>query len=76
MTHLPYDPKKALFLAFPEMKRLSKQVNDVMEGAEETLSERDLPAATRAGRGTASSRQNGASTAPMITRPHLVQSSA
>jgi hypothetical protein len=42
MTYLPYDPKKALFLAFPEMKRLSKQVNDVMEGAEETLSEREF----------------------------------
>jgi hypothetical protein len=42
MTHLPYDPKKALFLAFPEMKELSKQVNDVMEDAEETLSEREL----------------------------------
>ena len=35
----PHDPKKALFAAFPEMKALSKQVNDVMEGAEETFSE-------------------------------------
>jgi hypothetical protein len=42
MTDPPYDPKKALFLAFPEMKELSKQVNDVMEGAEETLSEREF----------------------------------
>jgi hypothetical protein len=42
MPHLPYDLKKALFLAFSEMKRLSKQVNDVMEGAEETLSEREF----------------------------------
>ena len=42
MIHLPYDPKKALFLAFPEMKELSKHVNDVMEGAEETLSEREF----------------------------------
>jgi hypothetical protein len=42
MTYLPYDPKKALFLAYPEMKALSKQVNDVMEGAEETLSEREF----------------------------------
>jgi hypothetical protein len=29
----PHDPKKALFAAFPEMKALSKQVNNVMEGA-------------------------------------------
>jgi hypothetical protein len=42
MTNLPYIPKKALFDAFPKMKELSKQVNDVMEGAEETLSEREF----------------------------------
>jgi hypothetical protein len=42
MAHPPYSPKSALFAAFPEMKELSKQVNDVMEGAEETLSEREL----------------------------------
>jgi hypothetical protein len=42
MTHLPYNPKSALFAAYPKMKELSKQVNDVMEGAEETLSEREF----------------------------------
>jgi hypothetical protein len=42
MTQLSYNPKEALFAAFPEMKALSKQVNDVMEGAEETLSEREF----------------------------------
>jgi hypothetical protein len=42
MPNLPYNPKKALFDAFPKMKELSKRVNDVMEGAEETLSEREL----------------------------------
>ena len=42
MANLPYIPKKALFDAFPKMKELSKQVNDVMEGAEETLSEREF----------------------------------
>ena len=42
MAHLPYIPKQALFDAFPKMKELSKQVNDVMEGAEETLSEREF----------------------------------
>ena len=42
MTHSPYSPKSALFAAYPEMKELSKQANDVMEGAEETLSEREL----------------------------------
>jgi hypothetical protein len=42
MAHLPYSPKSALFAAHPKMKELSKQVNDVMEGAEETLSEREF----------------------------------
>jgi hypothetical protein len=42
VANLPYNPKKALFDAFPKMKELSHQVNDVMEGAEETLSEREL----------------------------------
>jgi hypothetical protein len=42
MANLPYIPKKALFDAFPGMKELSKRVNDVMEGAEETLAEREL----------------------------------
>ena len=42
MADLPYIPKKALYDAFPKMKELSKQVNDVMEGAEETLSEREF----------------------------------
>jgi hypothetical protein len=42
MVNLPYSPKSALFAAFPEMKKLSKEVNDVMEGAEETLSEREF----------------------------------
>jgi hypothetical protein len=42
MAHLPYSPKSALFAAYPEMKELSKQANDVMEGAEETLSEREF----------------------------------
>ena len=42
MAHLPYNPKSALFAAYPKMKELSKQANDVMEGAEETLSEREF----------------------------------
>ena len=42
MTHLPYNPKSELFKAYPKMKELSKQVNHVMEGAEETLSEREF----------------------------------
>ena len=42
MAHPPYNPKSALFAAYPEMKELSKQANDVMEGAEETLSEREF----------------------------------
>ncbi len=42
MAHPPYNPKSALFAAYPEMKELSSQVNDVMEGAEETLSEREF----------------------------------
>jgi hypothetical protein len=42
MAHSLYNPKSALFAAFPEMKVLSKQVNALMEGAEETLSEREF----------------------------------
>jgi hypothetical protein len=42
MAHLPYSQKSALFAAYPEMKELSNQANDVMEGAEETLSEREF----------------------------------
>jgi hypothetical protein len=42
MAHPAYSPKSALFAAFPKMKELSHEVNDVMEGAEETLSEREL----------------------------------
>jgi hypothetical protein len=34
-----YNPKSALFHAYPTMQELSKRVNDLMEGAEETLSE-------------------------------------
>ncbi len=41
MDHL-YNPKSELYSAFPEMHALSKAANDVMEGAEETLSEREL----------------------------------
>ncbi len=37
-----YNPKAALFCAYPAMKTLSKQANDLMEGAEKTLSEREL----------------------------------
>jgi hypothetical protein len=37
-----YDPKKALFDAYPKMRELSHDANDFMEGAEETLSEREL----------------------------------
>lgn len=40
-AHL-YDPKAALFTAYPQMKDLSRDANDLMEGAEETLSEREL----------------------------------
>ena len=42
MAHPPYNPKSALFAAYPEMKELSTQVNDAMEGAEETLSKREF----------------------------------
>jgi hypothetical protein len=42
MAHSTYKPKSALFAAFPEMQALSKEANDVMEGAEETLSEREF----------------------------------
>jgi hypothetical protein len=42
MAQFPYNPKSALFAAFPEMKALSKEANDIMEGAEETLSEREF----------------------------------
>jgi hypothetical protein len=41
LDHL-YNPKAALFCAYPAMKTLSKQANDLMEGAEKTLSEREL----------------------------------
>lgn len=37
-----YNPKSALFAAYPAMKNLSKEVNDIMEGAEATLSQREL----------------------------------
>jgi hypothetical protein len=42
MAHSSYKPKSELFKAFPEMQALSKEANDVMEGAEETLSEREF----------------------------------
>ena len=42
MARPAYNPKSALYDAFPKMKELSKQVNDVMEGAEKTLSKREL----------------------------------
>ena len=42
MAHSSYKPKSALFAAFPKMQALSKEANDVMEGAEETLSEREF----------------------------------
>jgi hypothetical protein len=42
MAHSAYSPKSELFKAFPEMQALSKEANDVMEGAEETLSEREF----------------------------------
>jgi hypothetical protein len=76
MAHRSYSPKSALFAAYPEMKELSKQANDVMEGAEERFPSANSPVATRAGRGPTSMRRNGASTAPMITRLHLMQSRA
>jgi hypothetical protein len=37
-----YDPKKALFDAYPQMRELSHAANSVMEGAEQTLSDREL----------------------------------
>ena len=37
-----YSPKAALYDAYPKMKELSKLANAVMEGAEETLAEREL----------------------------------
>jgi hypothetical protein len=42
MAHSLYNPKSELFKAYPEMQALSKEANDVMEGAEETLSEREF----------------------------------
>jgi hypothetical protein len=42
MAHSPYSPRSALFKAFPEMQALSKEANDLMEGAGETLSEREF----------------------------------
>ena len=42
MAHSPYNPKSELFKAYPDMQALSKEANDVMEGAEETLSEREF----------------------------------
>jgi hypothetical protein len=42
MAPSAYSPKSELFKAFPEMRALSKEANDVMEGAEETLSEREF----------------------------------
>ncbi len=42
MAHSSYKPKSALFAAFPKMHALSKEANEVMEGAEETLSEREF----------------------------------
>ncbi len=37
-----YNPKSELFKAFPEMKKLSQRANAIMEGAEETLAEREF----------------------------------
>jgi hypothetical protein len=59
MAHSSYKPKSALFAAFPEMHALSKAANDVMEGDEETLSEREFAAATRVGQGRTYTRRNG-----------------
>jgi hypothetical protein len=42
MAHSAYNPRSALFKAFPEMRALSKKANDIMEGAEETLAEREF----------------------------------
>ncbi|MBV9203248.1 MAG: hypothetical protein JO320_08975 [Alphaproteobacteria bacterium] len=42
MAHSLYNPKSELFKAYPEMQALSQEANDVMEGAEETLSEREF----------------------------------
>jgi len=42
MAPSAYSPKSELFKAFPEMQALSKEANEVMEGAEETLSEREF----------------------------------
>src|SRR5215470_3503777 len=42
MAHSLYNPKSELFRAYPEMRALSKEANDVMEGAEETLAEREF----------------------------------
>jgi hypothetical protein len=37
-----YDPKKALFDAYPQMRQLSHDANKLMEEAEQTLSDREL----------------------------------
>src|SRR5215469_8627613 len=42
MAHSPYNAKSELFKAYPKMQALSKEANEVMEGAEETLSEREF----------------------------------
>lgn len=42
MSDSSYNPKTALFEAFPQMKALSKQANYIMESAEDTLLQREL----------------------------------
>jgi hypothetical protein len=37
-----YDPKKSLFDAYPKMRELSHEANTLMEGAEQTLCDREL----------------------------------
>jgi len=42
MTNSSFNPKAALYEAFPQMKALSKQANATMEAAEDTLLQREL----------------------------------
>jgi len=39
---MPYNPRSALFKAFPKMKALSDRANQTMESAEDTLLDREL----------------------------------
>jgi hypothetical protein len=70
-----YNPKAALFCAYPPMKTLSKQANDLMEGPKRLFPSANWPVATPPGRGIVMRRRNGASAAQAIMRRPLSPSS-